>query len=150
MYCVVLQHPVVAACMQDNYDRTFAEKVYGSPRLTASEVVSGLRPSSDGAVRVQYDDLASFKTAAKLLGIMDDVKVTVDLSSTLFVYLLIFLRDQCYAFSALTLLFGRQEEHPACKNWVMRCLCGYLSGARCRLVQLMPLPYQNPIISCLI
>jgi len=25
------------------------------------------------------------------------------------------------AFSALTLLVGRQEEHPACKNWVMRC-----------------------------
>ena len=27
----------------------------------------------------------------------------------------------------------RQEAHPACKNWVMRCWCGYLSGARCRL-----------------
>ena len=37
------------------------------------------------------------------------------------------------AFSALTLLVGCQEEHPACKNWVMRCWCGYLSGARCRL-----------------
>ena len=37
------------------------------------------------------------------------------------------------AFSALRLLAGRQEEHPACKNWVLRCWCGYLSGARCRL-----------------
>jgi len=37
------------------------------------------------------------------------------------------------AFTALTLLVGYQEEHPACKNWVMRCWCGYLSGARCRL-----------------
>jgi len=36
-------------------------------------------------------------------------------------------------FSALTLLVGRQEEHPACKHRVMRCWCGYLSGARCRL-----------------
>ena len=26
-----------------------------------------------------------------------------------------------------------QEEHLACKHWVMRCWCGYLSGARCRL-----------------
>jgi len=26
------------------------------------------------------------------------------------------------AFSALTLLVGRQEEQPACKNWVMRCV----------------------------
>ena len=37
------------------------------------------------------------------------------------------------AFSALTLLVGRQEEHPACKHWLMRYWCGYLSGARCRL-----------------
>jgi len=36
------------------------------------------------------------------------------------------------AFSALTLLDGRQEEHPACKNWAMRCLYGYLSQVRCR------------------
>ena len=39
------------------------------------------------------------------------------------------LRQQ--ASSALTLLTGRQEEHPACKHSVMRCWCGYLSGARC-------------------
>ena len=44
------------------------------------------------------------------------------------------------AFSALTLLVGRQEGHPACKK--LRCWHGYLSGARCRLAhaQLMPLP----------
>jgi len=24
------------------------------------------------------------------------------------------------------------EEHPACKNWLMRCWHGYLSGARCK------------------
>jgi len=33
----------------------------------------------------------------------------------------------------LTLLAGCLEEHLACKNWVMRCWCGYLSGVRCRL-----------------
>jgi len=37
------------------------------------------------------------------------------------------------AFSALRLLVGRHEEHPVCKNWVMRCWCGCLSGAGCRL-----------------
>ena len=42
------------------------------------------------------------------------------------------------AFSTLTLLVGRQEEHLACKNWVMRCCCGYLSGARCRLFEYSP------------
>jgi len=36
-------------------------------------------------------------------------------------------------FSALSLLIGRQEGHPACKNWVVGCWRGCLSGARCRL-----------------
>jgi len=52
-----------------------------------------------------------------------------------------------FAFSALTLLVGRQEEHLAYKNWVMSCWCGYLSGPRCRLfayVQLMPLHPKTP------
>jgi len=33
----------------------------------------------------------------------------------------------------LTLLVGHHEEHPACKNWVFGCWCGYLSGVSCRL-----------------
>jgi len=37
------------------------------------------------------------------------------------------------AFSALTLLVGRQEGHPACKKLSGGVLHGYLSGARCRL-----------------
>jgi len=54
--------------------------------------------------------------------------------------------DIC-AFSALTLLVGRQEGHPARKNWEVGCWCDYLSGARCRLAyaQLMPLPLT---VSC--
>jgi len=36
------------------------------------------------------------------------------------------------AFSALTLLVGRQEGHPACKNRVVGYWHSYLSGARCR------------------
>ena len=39
----------------------------------------------------------------------------------------------CCAFSALTLLVGRQEGHPACKKQSGGVLVGYLSGARCRL-----------------
>ena len=38
-----------------------------------------------------------------------------------------------YAFSALTLLVGRQEGHPACKKLSSGVLAWYLSGARCRL-----------------
>jgi len=44
------------------------------------------------------------------------------------------------------------REHLACKNWVMRCWCGYLPGARCRLFGYGPADAtasQNPIISCL-
>jgi len=32
----------------------------------------------------------------------------------------------------LTLLAGHQEEHPACKNQVMSCWCGYQSGVGCK------------------
>jgi len=65
----------------------------------------------------------------------------------------VLLPSVLFAFSALTLLVGRQEEQPACKNWVMRCWCGYLSGTRCRLFEYGPadaMPSQYPIISCLI
>jgi len=37
------------------------------------------------------------------------------------------------AFGVLTLLVAHQEEHRACRNWVLRCGCGYLSQATCRL-----------------
>jgi len=57
------------------------------------------------------------------------------------------LSESDIAFSALTLLVGQQEGHPACKKRVVGCWCGYLSGARCRLAyaQLMPLPLT---VSC--
>ena len=46
-----------------------------------------------------------------------------------------------YSFSALTLLVGRQEGHPACKNWVVGCLRGCLGwGADLHIAQQMPLP----------
>ena len=38
------------------------------------------------------------------------------------------------ASSALMLLVGWHEGHPACINWVLWCWRGYLSGVRCRLV----------------
>jgi len=53
-------------------------------------------------------------------------------------------RRQC-AFSVLTMLVGRQEEYPACKNWVM-VIC-LERGAEClHMVQLMPLPYPNHLL----
>ena len=61
-----------------------------------------------------------------------------------------------FAFSALTLLVRHQEQHPACKNWVMwvmRCWCDCLSGTWCRLLAYGPADataIPKPIISCLI
>ena len=57
-------------------------------------------------------------------------------------------RPKSYAFSALTLLVGRQEGHPACKKteWsvagVVVCL---EQGADLHMTQLMPLPLT---VSC--
>ena len=48
-----------------------------------------------------------------------------------FVFLELF-HSRLFAFDALTLLAGRQEKHPACKNLVMRCWHGNLSGVRGR------------------
>ena len=50
-------------------------------------------------------------------------------------------------FSALMLLVGRQEELSASKNWVMRCWCGYLSAARCRLFAYGP-ARKRPLNGC--
>ena len=56
----------------------------------------------------------------------------------------------------MTLLVGRQEEHPACKKLSDEVLCGYLSGPMCRLFARGPadaaaipkhchlLPHLNP------
>jgi len=57
------------------------------------------------------------------------IQSLLDLFSRLFQLLQHFCMP---ALNALTLLVGRQEEHPAYKK-LMRRWCGYLSGARCRL-----------------
>ena len=43
--------------------------------------------------------------------------------------------------------------HPACRNWVMMCCCGYLSGAICRLFAYGPADatlFRKPTISCIV
>jgi len=54
-----------------------------------------------------------------------------------------------FAFSALTLLVGRQERHPACKKLHERCGAGMVicleRGADLHMSQLMPLPLT---VSC--
>ena len=55
----------------------------------------------------------------------------------------------CSAFSALTLLVGRQEGHPACKKtewWGAGMVICLEQGADLCMAQLMPLPLT---VSCL-
>ena len=60
---------------------------------------------------------------------VDRTEFTDPVSYSLFVIVM----EAISAFSALTLLVGRQEGHPARKKRVVGCWCGCLSGARCRL-----------------
>jgi len=57
------------------------------------------------------------------------------------------LFDQIHAFSALTLLVGRQEGHLACKKlrWGAGMVICLERGADLHIVQLMPLPLT---VSC--
>jgi len=50
-----------------------------------------------------------------------------------------------YAFSALTLLVGRQEGHPACKKieWWGAGVVSLEQGADLHMAQLMPLPFDS-------
>jgi len=63
------------------------------------------------------------------------------------VHSLLLIILQIVAFSALTLLVGRQEGHPACKNewWGAGVVICLERGADLHMAQLMPLPL---IVSC--
>ena len=74
---------------------------------------------------------------------------SANINTALHLYRQFSIRSALGALGALTLSVGRQEEHLACKK-VMRCWCGYLSGATCRLFAYGPLSSQKPIMSCLI
>jgi len=40
--------------------------------------------------------------------------------------------DRCITHSCFDAVGWVAGRHPACKNWVVRCWHGYLSGARCK------------------
>ena len=63
-------------------------------------------------------------------------------------YLVTWLSGYFFAFSALTLLVGRQEGHPACKKtewWGAGMVICLERGADLHMAQLMPLPLT---VSC--
>ncbi|NWJ11634.1 MGAT1 acetylglucosaminyltransferase, partial [Crypturellus undulatus] len=59
---------------QQEYDKEFLAMVYAAPRVRLEEIRDFPHP---GAVRVEYRDRDGFKAAAKILGIMEDLKAGV-------------------------------------------------------------------------
>lgn len=59
--------------MQSEYDRQFVHMVYSLPVVTATDVRTGSN-LPDGAVRITYHTKDAYKSAAKLLGLMDDFR----------------------------------------------------------------------------
>lgn len=59
--------------MQSTYDTSFIRHVYNLPVVTAPDVRTNNLPF-DGPVRITYHTKDNFKSAAKLLGLMDDFK----------------------------------------------------------------------------
>ena len=90
-----------------------------------------MREAKEEALRLQEAIAAALQDEDDNNSDVVPVRHTVFYGSIFLVLFLCLLPD-C-AFSALTLLVGRQEGHPACKNRVVGCWRGYLSGARCRL-----------------
>ena len=69
-------------------------------------------------------------------------------TAELLMYFLSRVIDSYFAFSALTLLVGRQEGHPACKKterWGVGVVICLEQGADLHMAQLMPLPLT---VSC--
>lgn len=58
---------------KDEYERRFLAEVYGAPEVRLEELRAS-RERQPGPVRLQYRDRDAFKTAAKALGLMDDLK----------------------------------------------------------------------------
>lgn len=59
---------------QPVYDPRFMKTVYEAPVLTVEELLSDSKPETK-VVRLQYNNKDSFKSIAKILAIMEDIKV---------------------------------------------------------------------------
>lgn len=60
--------------MQSTYDLDYVRHVYSLPVVSAPDVRTNTNLPFDGPVRIAYHTKDAFKSAAKLLGLMDDFK----------------------------------------------------------------------------
>lgn len=66
--------------LKDNYDKQFIDRVYQCPVITFEELRRGLAKNLN-EVRVQYNTKDQYKRITKLLGLMDDFRVSLLLRS---------------------------------------------------------------------
>jgi alpha-1,3-mannosyl-glycoprotein beta-1,2-N-acetylglucosaminyltransferase len=59
---------------QSTYDADYIRNVYSLPLVSAPDVRTNVNLPFDGPVRITYHTKDTFKSAAKLLGLMDDFK----------------------------------------------------------------------------
>jgi alpha-1,3-mannosyl-glycoprotein beta-1,2-N-acetylglucosaminyltransferase len=81
--------------MQDNYDVQFVKQVYESLVVTYQELKSD-SIVSEGSVRIPYHTNDIYKRTAKLLGLMDDFRVS---SSLAVEFTVMVFNVKCYATS---------------------------------------------------
>ena len=93
-----------------------------------------LRPAinnvSPRACSTQSSDMTADRVREQIRSVMN---LEIDCKVVLLIFFLSYTFSVWYTFSALTLMVGWQEGHPACKNRVVGCWRSYLSGVRCRL-----------------
>lgn len=61
--------------LKDNYDGTFVRDVYQTPIVTFEELRRGMVKNVD-TVRLQYNTKEQYKRITKMLGLMDDFRVS--------------------------------------------------------------------------
>lgn len=69
--------------LKENYDQTFVKEVYQTPVVTFEELRRGMAQNA-AAVRIQYNTKEQFKRFTKLLGLMDDFRVSTQFLSIQF------------------------------------------------------------------
>jgi len=105
-----------------------AERVLALHRIQTEDVWFLARESLK--VKVKGQGHQGQKTAWHFPALsMDCVRFMFGETSLASSWLLIY---HWFAFSALTLTVERKEEHPVCKNRLIRCWHGYLSAVRCK------------------
>lgn len=63
--------------LQENYDNQFMKYVYSCPVVTYEELRRGMITTKD-PIRIQYNTRQQYVRTAKLLGLMEDLKVSYD------------------------------------------------------------------------